>query len=493
MQRNYKIDLTKCYKIWFSANPYEFLGIENELRLVTLRDHNPDLTISLVYSSNLLNETAQAKLTVFCQRYRIIPVDLDTTIKSWLIDENDQAVFAIAREELEMAVSQRGGNLGAAADCTRLIKAVIEKLGFYSDFDVDFKFSKDTSSLTAQAPVIFNCELAPYREVVMEFNVNTDFLAFGCHDNVPNQLSADAASEITAIQKELIHRYRQPFNRQTLFTEFELMSPELPRAYLFVIDQFLKSDAQKDIFHFRKYLFEYAYPGATAEQVAHLQRKLYEISVISMSGPRILRQLYIDLHHEENKKYALSGVVPMKPEIEPYINMMRASCLSSYPVLSKHIIIKNTQTLQKKHAKHGNVLPGVLADLSWTPSGKSAKAQREEKLNRAIKNTCRIFREKIDSDSAFFIIAKPMCSSSILSALKLSDFNLMLRRASHEGNLRLVELLIKWKDKLCLDFDSTTSKGLTALALAESGGLTAHKEIARLLRNPELYHRQRPK
>ena len=51
-------------KIWLSTNPDTFLNLENQLRLIRMREINPGDSISFVYSEKLLKDHALESLRV---------------------------------------------------------------------------------------------------------------------------------------------------------------------------------------------------------------------------------------------------------------------------------------------------------------------------------------------------------------------------------------------------------------------------------------------
>jgi hypothetical protein len=54
----YSFVINKTYRIWFSNNPDVFLGIENELRFIRLREKNKNHKLAFIYSSKCLNPLA---------------------------------------------------------------------------------------------------------------------------------------------------------------------------------------------------------------------------------------------------------------------------------------------------------------------------------------------------------------------------------------------------------------------------------------------------
>lgn len=145
VQANFKVDLSKHYKIWFSKNRENFLGYENQKRLKKMRKDSPNIQITFIYSASCLSPKAIERLKIFCKNNNITPVDFDNIDTTQMSDDEKQ-IYAIAKEEINKAKDNQGGNMAAASDCARFLIPIIEKYGIYSDFDVivyDF-FVKNT-------------------------------------------------------------------------------------------------------------------------------------------------------------------------------------------------------------------------------------------------------------------------------------------------------------------------------------------------------------
>jgi|GEM_PF-5222427 len=169
-QDKYLFNLLKYYKIWVSADPREFLGFENQLRLVRMRKANQKIEKTkiefyFIYSSSSLNDGAKTQLQRFCSQYDIIPIDFDKDLPPLLEAEEDKELYAIGQEELRRAQANQFGNLAAVSDCTRLLVPVIERYGIYSDFDVQVALaSLGVEFVSVRAPVLLNAEMVMVRE-----------------------------------------------------------------------------------------------------------------------------------------------------------------------------------------------------------------------------------------------------------------------------------------------------------------------------------------
>lgn len=143
-------------KIWLSKHPSLFMNLENQLRLIQMRDDNLRDSIHLVYDSQLLNPEAQDALMSFCQQYRVDAQDIRALMQS-------QSKKYSSREEKklwgayqdEITALQSGGNLGAASDLLRILEPVCS-LGVYSDFDVSVKTAHLPATIETNSAILLN-------------------------------------------------------------------------------------------------------------------------------------------------------------------------------------------------------------------------------------------------------------------------------------------------------------------------------------------------
>ncbi len=219
----YRVD--KHYKIWFSKDKNTFLGSENTLRLIRLRNKHPDMIISLVYSAGILTEKAQLELIHFCKRINIQPVDFDTQIQDSIEDELDSTLYDIASLEIKKCVHEVGGNMAAASDCVRLISPIIEQLGIYSDFDIEL----DLTYLPSLSEVLY--ENGPYllQYCEKQFSFNNETLAFSIDALNYERMSNAGAQKLRFIQNEVIESYANPISAvlNTLVLELLMSSEQL--------------------------------------------------------------------------------------------------------------------------------------------------------------------------------------------------------------------------------------------------------------------------
>lgn len=209
-------DLSKYYKIWFSKNLDIFLGAENELRFIRMRANNPEATLHFIFSSNCLSGEAIDKLYKFCKENNIVPIEFES-IEKGLIHQQDRALYSFAKDEIQRAVEGAGGNLAAAADCTRVIVPVIENYGIYSDLDVESSLSKlGAQFVSLRGPLLFIAEMMQASTQNMSLTCNSDFLAFSLNNKDPECLSSEALCAVRNLQEEIIQNYAQPLSWEKL-------------------------------------------------------------------------------------------------------------------------------------------------------------------------------------------------------------------------------------------------------------------------------------
>lgn len=381
-KENYCFDITRYYRIWFSKNPEVFLGVENELRFIRMREKNPTATITFIYSSKCLNQTALINLEKFCKRHQITPVDFDTELSACLTDEKDKQLYECARQEIQQTIQKKNGNLAAAADCVRLLISVIEKYGIYSDFDVEMSLSSlNVSTLQIRAPVLLNADMIQTKTVFI--NPNSDFLAFSFDLQNPEKLSNEALLAVRALQQKIIKNYTDPFKPETILTR-NLKSTDLVKFPTLpnVFDAFTKTKPNESkhhtIFDFRKFVLSLKDPKLTDY--------LYHLSVINMSGPGIYMLIYKQLF--PGKAIDAPTHIPIEKSWMPYISLYRKSSVGYYDPIADRV--GHTNSILGKHEKKSD----ELSDLSWLEVGEKRKKAREEKMARSAQIFQKFWRKK---------------------------------------------------------------------------------------------------
>lgn len=178
-------------KIWLSNNPELFMNLENQIRLIKMRETNPHDQIHLIYDASLLTLRAIDALMVFCKEHSILPINADK-FKNQLKSDNERQLFCFYQDEIQHL--SEGGNLAVASDILRWLSPVYA-LGTYSDFD----FPIDTSALPNQikvaVPLLLNIGSLKLGKQEFVF-VNNDYVA------IVNE--AAAREELSRVQQGII-------------------------------------------------------------------------------------------------------------------------------------------------------------------------------------------------------------------------------------------------------------------------------------------------
>ncbi len=130
----------KHVKIWLSTNRDLFINPKNQLRLIRMRELNPNDEITLVYDSKLLSEKSLADLFIFCQKLAIKPIDVrDIFSQCQTVEEKN----LINDYENEIKTIDSDRVIVVCRDILSWLKPIYE-LGTYTDFDAVI----DTSQIT---------------------------------------------------------------------------------------------------------------------------------------------------------------------------------------------------------------------------------------------------------------------------------------------------------------------------------------------------------
>lgn len=143
-------------KIWLSNNPKSFMNFENQMRLIEMRELNPDDTFHLIYDSSMLDESARKELDVFCLENNIIAIDADSShFREQLQTEEEKELYKFYKDEIEHL--KEGGNLGVASDILRILGPSY-RLGTYTDMDVPVDTRKYVKRELGNKPELLNVE-----------------------------------------------------------------------------------------------------------------------------------------------------------------------------------------------------------------------------------------------------------------------------------------------------------------------------------------------
>ncbi|STY29362.1 putative glucosyltransferase Lgt1 [Legionella wadsworthii] len=159
-------------KIWLSHTPNVFMNLENQIRLIEMREQNPSDTIHLVFDSQLLTPNSLNSLHEFCKEHQFIPIDAHR-IASLLQSDNEKILYKHYKEELLHL--KNGGNLAVASDILRWLSPIFRR-GTYTDFDFPVDTSKLPKLITTEKPILLN--IGSLKMGKKEFILaNNDFVA----------------------------------------------------------------------------------------------------------------------------------------------------------------------------------------------------------------------------------------------------------------------------------------------------------------------------
>lgn len=221
MPSTYKYNPHKHVKIWLSKDKTSFLNLENQKRLIEMREKNPTDEINFVYDSSLLNEFSKTQLKEYCTENQINSVDIAQ------FDVNKMTVQEKKLHEYykdEITHLDEGGNLAVASDILRWISNVYN-LGTYSDFDFPIDTTNLPDVVEVKSPLLLNIGSLGVENIELIVS-NNDFIAVV--DKNKGQ------KKIAQIQKQIIHSLT---NYQSAF--IEETTRDLKTKHTFLSEQFL--------------------------------------------------------------------------------------------------------------------------------------------------------------------------------------------------------------------------------------------------------------
>ncbi|MDP3267857.1 MAG: glycosyltransferase family 88 protein [Legionella sp.] len=211
----YNFNPHRHVKIWLSKDKDVFLNLENQIRLVKMRDINPDDEINLIYDGHLLSPKALEDLNAFCTRYNIVPKNIHTDVFPLCQTDKERQLIEIYKDE--MAHLDKGGNVAVGSDILRWLKPVYE-LGTYSDFDVHVDTSTLPKTISVEKPILLNIGSSI-------FNIHTDTILIN-NDRIAVVHSEDALAHIEKIQQAICDNCSKQQSSGTNFIEQYLTNSE---------------------------------------------------------------------------------------------------------------------------------------------------------------------------------------------------------------------------------------------------------------------------
>lgn len=247
------LSFKRFFWIWFSKDPAQFMGIENEVRLIRARHLHKNTEFTLVYSEKVLDSETLVKLKTFTKKHNIKLLDFDKELPHFLKHEIDKKIYQLAKDEIAYSQDEQGGNLAAASDCVRTLIPLIENWGNYTDFDVRFNFSKKRTC-QVKSPVVLKVDIDREKLNIPIPSLNND-LMFVARESDQKTLTSDAIHRIRLVQKQILKRYSDV--EAALFQHpIRGLSTalDLHQDYSAIVKDFFRKHPKANIFAFRKFV-----------------------------------------------------------------------------------------------------------------------------------------------------------------------------------------------------------------------------------------------
>lgn len=183
----YECDLTRHFKIWFTQNPHQPLGLINEFRILSFLKWNPNAVLFVIIDKSLYSPLGLQRFEKLNRSFskqcvggvsRVCFIDL-SIIKASCESELDKALFYYAEQEIK---HQYPGWPGIASDIIRLLDPVLSHLGVYSDFDIELRLGSTKSTFL---PSNFLLSSTITRWNPFEISLNNDVVIFIDPENNP--------------------------------------------------------------------------------------------------------------------------------------------------------------------------------------------------------------------------------------------------------------------------------------------------------------------
>ncbi|HHI9476518.1 TPA: glycosyltransferase family 88 protein [Legionella anisa] len=409
-------------KIWLSNNPNVFMNLENQIRLIEMREKNPNDTIHLVYDSKLLIQTSVNALHEFCKEHQIISIDAHT-IDTLLQSDNERKLYKFYKEEIYNL--KAGGNLAVASDILRWLSPIFKK-GTYTDFDFPIDTSFLPKSITTEMPILLN--IGSLKMGRKEFILaNNDFVAIidaiAAKKEI-ERVQSGLIARLTHYDTDFIERTETELNEDSFINRhlLKFMKNRSESLYIAKSKEIIPPDTSDSSLKIRAYLIE----------VMTDKNKFLNFNKITPheTHEEVIKRLRKDLHAQLNlvkylffsKEYAFIKRILEKNDDRFLTYLMKKECdlylksivvcttgpiqisnalFNGYvvdtdkfireiqPLSFNHYGLQNAFRSQNSIPLHENVLgmlkflgvnEGELNDSSWLDSGKKLQATRTKQL-----------------------------------------------------------------------------------------------------------------
>lgn len=418
----YQYDPSLHVKIWLSNNPNVFMNLENQIRLIEMRERNPNDTIHLVYDSQLLTYPSVNSLHDFCNEHKIIFIDAHT-IHTSLQSDNEEKLYAFYKQEI--CSLKTGGNLAVASDILRWLSPIFKK-GTYTDFD----FPVDTSNLprliVTEMPILLN--IGSLKMGRKEFILaNNDFVAIVdalAAEKDIQRVQSGLISRLTHYDTDFIERTETELNADSFINRhlLKFMKNRSESLYIAKSKEITLPDTSDSSLKIREYInevmtdkskfldFNKIVPQETHEDVIKrlrkdLQTQLNLVKYLFFSKEYSLIKRILEknddrflayLMKKERDLYLKSIVVCTTGPIQISNALFNGYVVDAdkfikeiQPLSFNHYGLQNAFRSQNSIPLHENVLgmlkflgvdEGELNDSSWLGSGKRLQASRTKLL-----------------------------------------------------------------------------------------------------------------
>ncbi|MBN9228155.1 MULTISPECIES: glycosyltransferase family 88 protein [Legionella] len=409
-------------KIWLSNNPNVFMNLENQIRLIEMREKNPNDTIHLVYESTLLTHSSVNALREFCREHHIFYIDANT-IHSSLQSDDEKKLYSFYKDEIYNL--KTGGNLAVASDILRWLSPIFKK-GTYTDFDFPVDTSQLPNLIPTETPILLN--IGSLKMGRKEFILaNNDFVAIVdalAAEKSIKRVHGGLIARLSYYDTDFIERTETELNEDSFINRYLLkfMKNRSESLYIAKSKEITPPDTSNSSLRIRKYInevmtdkskfldFNKICPQESHEEVIkrlrkELQSQLNFIKYLFFSKEYSLTKRILEtnddkfltyLMKKEQDLYLKSIVVCTTGPIQisnalfdGYVVDTDKFIKEIQPHSFNHYGLQNAFCSQNSIPLHENVLgmlkflgvdEGLLNDSSWLDSGKKLQTTRTKLL-----------------------------------------------------------------------------------------------------------------
>lgn len=396
----------KQLKIWFSTDPSCFLNMENQCRLIHMRERNPSTIIYFIYDSRLLDAEALASLHQFCAKYNLFSIDAyvqlqhaNTKMKQSI---SSQQLVTLYEDELEHI--NAGGNPAVLSDLLRVLDWTLNLEATYSDLDREINTRAiPQHGIPVASSILWNVYDIIEASDTSSIMFNNDMMAMvnfkvAQRDGIVQRIQQAIYQSCTSVENSFYEKTilqqqssgafisSDPYGQRP---EFALFFRTLREAWHSAALLWKTTKKQSPARVVRDLIrtetenldqFNATYQLNLSQQTLnHFRSIQLRNNVLYTTGPNLLRQTIYG-HPVVHPQYFIAKVKPSSlrtyvdstyfPHCLGYFGMPRAAynAMRSSASLGKHF------------------------DNSWLPDGAHAVARRESDMYKAARTIIRFFR-----------------------------------------------------------------------------------------------------